>query len=185
LPHRFACGWPNWLEIRAARYVLPLLKAFKLRRYWSLTGRSFPPLSTPAGVSAYMISIAAWGVMPARAYGPLVQLTGPWLPRASPGLVPDVAAFLDASKRFVYLSIGTNAEWDCGEARLFTAAMGTLARRGLHVLWSVKRYQREACNITAAPGVMIVDFVDFVDQLAVLRHPRVALFISHCGFSSL
>ncbi len=172
----------NWLDIRKTRYVLPLLKAFKMRGYWRLAGHALPPLASPAGVSAYMISNAAWGLVPARAFGPLVQLTGPWLPRSSPGLEPAVAAFLDGATRFVYLAIGTNAEWECGEARLFTAVMGEVARRGLRVLWSVKRYQREACNITAAPGVLLADFVD---QLAVLAHPRIAAFISHCGFSSL
>ena len=172
----------NFLDIRAARHLLPLFKAFKLRRFWRLVGRALPPLSSPAGVSEYMVSNAAFGLAPAHAFGPLVQVTGPWLPRSSPGLEPAVQAFLDGSQRFVFLSIGTNAEWDCGEARLFTAAMAETARRGLHVLWSVKRYQREACNIVGGPGVLLVDFVD---QLAVLRHPRVAAFVSHCGFSSL
>jgi hypothetical protein len=46
----------------------------------------------------------------------------------------------------------------------------------------VKRYQREACAIACGPDVLLVDFVD---QLAVLQHPRIAAFISHCGFSSL
>lgn len=175
----------NVLQTRFLRYAFPVLMSVLTREYWRVAeGRWLPPplFGSPFGTEYPMLSNAAYSVVQSNRHGPLVQFTGPWLPRVSPGLTEDVRAFVDSGP-FVFVSIGTNAEWVCSEAAVFARALAQLPMR---VLWSVKPEQAAQCGlISALQQTPSVRTVAFVDQLAVLAHPNVRVFVSHCGFSSL
>lgn len=120
LRESFAARLKNFVLVRVLRYALPLVRAALTWPCWRDMGHSWPRLSTEAGRSVMLITNAAVGIAPASSSGPLLQFTGPWLPRASPGLSESVERFLNASvDGFVYISIGTNAEWDCNEGETF------------------------------------------------------------------
>lgn len=139
----------NWVLLRVVRYVIPLIRAVMFRSFWAVAGYRIPPLGTPAGSSMMLLSPCTHGIAPPSQTPPLVQWTGPWLPRNGPGLGPDVKRFLDEGP-FIYLSLGTNAEWDCAEALKFSNALHHVAKVwGTRVLWSVKDYQVERCKIVS------------------------------------
>ena len=82
----------------------------------------------------------------------------------------------------VFLSIGTNAEWNKELASVFADAFRA-SRDQYRVLWSVKDYQREKfLPASLSDNVMTVPFVE---QIAVLAHRNVKAFITHCGMGSL
>ncbi len=172
----------NFVLTRVLRYAFPFVVAFQTRGFWREAANTFPPslfLKNPIGAQVMIISNAAYSVIKPNERGPLVQYTGPWLPRPSKGLDSETQAFLDQGP-FVYVSIGTNAEWVCSEAKIFSDALSQLQMR---VLWSVKSEQSQRCEIKATSAY--VRIVPFVDQLAVLQHKNVKVFVSHCGWSSL
>lgn len=88
-------------------------------------------------------------------------------------------AWLDgkAAGTVVYLSFGSNA--NTGDARLPEFAAG-LARCGSPYLWVLR--PEAAAEVEVGEGGLVVPWCA---QEAVLRHPAVGLFVTHCGWNSI
>lgn len=129
-----------------------------------------------------MMVSSAWGVELPRPVPSSVRMVGPILPVEPEPLGVGLREWLDGAEKegvpVVYMSFGTLAN-------LADGPMGELVR-GLasdrfRVLWSV-RGQR-----AAGLGMLPANFrlEEFVPQLAVLSHPAVRAFVSHCGMNSV
>uniref|UniRef100_A0A7S2XCU5 UDP-glycosyltransferases domain-containing protein n=2 Tax=Lotharella oceanica TaxID=641309 RepID=A0A7S2XCU5_9EUKA len=121
---------------------------------------------------------------------PLVQSTGPWLPRSTgSNLTEEIVSFLTRAEKddmpVVYLSVGTNAEWSVELARVVIQAFADSIHE-FRVVWSIKDYQRQGVLADAGQSVPSnVLMVSWVNQLKLLESPVVKVFITHCGFGSL
>jgi UDP:flavonoid glycosyltransferase YjiC (YdhE family) len=123
-----------------------------------------------------------------RPLTPLVQTTGPMISRidAAAELTPEEEAWIaarDDTRRVVYVSVGTLA---CLSERMADTLLDAFAllRDDFRVLWSLKRSCAKSPRFaTLSPRDVRVQ--DWVTQVAVLRHPRTAVFLSHCGMHSV
>jgi hypothetical protein len=187
----------NVVMLRVGRHVLQAVRAGEHAAFagtdeWAAAARA---TQNPYGKSRLALAGSFPGLgelsraSQASINSPMVQLTGPWLPRqASAPLPTAVQTFLDKPAPTVFISIGTNAVWTTA---LATAFFETLAKAGageLQALWAIKQEQLEA--VTAATGWAVGSLsnlmvVNFVDQLQVLQHPNTKAFVSHCGFGSM
>jgi polyene glycosyltransferase len=124
-----------------------------------------------------------------RPLTPLVQTTGPMISRidAAAELTPEEEAWIaarDDTRRVVYVSVGTLA---CLSERMADTLLDAFAllRDGFRVLWSLKRSCAKSPRFaTLLPRDVRVDSW-ISSQVAVLRHPRTAVFLSHCGMHSV
>ncbi|CAL5075964.1 unnamed protein product [Urochloa decumbens] len=91
-------------------------------------------------------------------------------------------AWLDgkAARSVVYVSFGSHASM--GGARLREIAAG-LARCGSPYLWVLRPEMAAEVAGVGGDGDGLV--VPWCDQEAVLRHPAVGLFVTHCGWNSI
>lgn len=90
---------------------------------------------------------------------------------------------LAAGRPVVYVAFGTQAE--ISEAQLREIAAG-LEFSGLDFLWVVRAEEAElgeGFKWRVAERGMVVR--DWVDQNAILRHPSIKGFVSHCGWNSV
>ena len=163
---------------------LPLLEKSTLQSFSSHVARHLPNQlyhKHDVGHRLLLLTSGIPGVAPPTDLPPLARTTGPWLPRDSAPLAKDVADFL-SSKPYVFVSLGTNARWHCGEAQAFYSALQKLQ---YNVLWSIPEAQARECKIPLSPATGSLKTVPFVDQVSVLKHLNIRAFVSHCGYASL
>jgi MGT family glycosyltransferase len=78
----------------------------------------------------------------------------------------------------IYMAFGTLATLNTRQAK---ALIEGLVETGLKVLWSLPENQRSI--LPKLPSTVRVE--SFVPQAAVLSHPNVVVFVSHCGMNSI
>lgn len=84
----------------------------------------------------------------------------------------------DGKTGVIYMAFGTLATLNAWQAK---ALIEGLAETGLKVLWSLPENQRSI--LPKLPSTVRIE--SFVPQLAVLSHPSVVAFVSHCGMNSI
>jgi MGT family glycosyltransferase len=82
------------------------------------------------------------------------------------------------SEGVVYIAFGTLATLEAWQAK---ALVEGLSDNRFRVLWSLPKSQQHL--LPALPSSFRIE--DFVPQQAVLSHPAVRAFVSHCGMNSI
>lgn len=110
-----------------------------------------------------------------------LEMVGPILPRNKQALSPELAAWLEREpgRPVAYASLGTLAELTAGQA---LALHEGFRRSGHRVLWSLRADQQRLLGDAHDDAIRIEPTVP---QLAVLDHPAVDVFITHCGMNSV
>jgi len=114
-----------------------------------------------------------------RPLPPDIHLVGPMLDDDEPDLEAELKAWLSAGPPVVFVNLGTLA---APGAALVTALARGLEDASFRVLWVLRGNAAEIARRTS-PGLRIEPWVS--SQMAVLRHPAVRAFVSHCGVNSV
>jgi UDP:flavonoid glycosyltransferase YjiC (YdhE family) len=143
-------------------------------------GRGLPPRRFADRLRDRLVMVnSAFGLEHSRPLPPLIQMTGPMLADGEP-LGGELAAWLDEGGPVVYVSMGTLARpTDAFMATLVEA----LASDELRALWPMRPELRAALPAALPANLRVERWVP--SQLAVLRHPRVRAFVTHCGTNSV
>lgn len=110
-----------------------------------------------------------------------VHLVGPIFAKATPTLTESLQSWLDAAQSeggVIYVAFGTLTTIQKWQAQ---ALIEGLTKTGLRVLWSLPEIQHSL--LPSLPASVRVE--SFVPQFAVLSHPTVRVFVSHCGMNSI
>eukprot|EP00756_Hemistasia_phaeocysticola_P045397 Hpha_TRINITY_DN19153_c0_g1::TRINITY_DN19153_c0_g1_i1::g.94817::m.94817/K00699/UGT; glucuronosyltransferase len=175
----------NTVMTWAAKLVVQTVRYFFLRPFWLHVGMPQYWSVYPKGRVTPLLAASVPGFEYTRQDGPLVQYTGPLLPRAESELPTDVKTFLDgANAGAVFISIGTNAQWTLEWADTFFEGIKRLPE-GVRVLWATKKWQQDKYMPFAASLPDNIMLVDYVPQLQVLNHSSIRTFVTHCGYSSV
>ncbi len=121
-----------------------------------------------------------FGLEYTRALPSFVHMVGPMLPGAVAPLLPDTAAWLAAGPPVVYANLGTVARAPASQLAKMAEAF---ASDEVRVLWVVRDAIRDRLPASPAPNIRIVNWIE--SPRAVLAHPNVRVFVSHCGINSV
>lgn len=122
----------------------------------------------------------AFGIEIPRPLPPLVQMVGPIFPKTLKPLDPSLSKWLEEGEgtKVVYIAFGTLATIESWQAK---ALVEGLTDTRFRVLWSLPKNQQHV--LPSLPTSFRIEH--FVPQQAVLSHPAVRAFISHCGMNSI
>jgi UDP:flavonoid glycosyltransferase YjiC (YdhE family) len=109
-----------------------------------------------------------------------VHMVGPMLPREIPAESPDLLAWLADGPPVVYANLGTVAKAPNGQVEKMADAF---AIDGVRVLWVMRDALRGRLPPSLASNVRVVNWLE--SPRAVLAHPNVRVFVSHCGMNSV
>lgn len=109
-----------------------------------------------------------------------VAMVGAMLPDDIPPLPPELAAWLSEGPPVVYANLGTLVVAPPRQLEEMTAA---LTDDRFRTLWILESEQASHLPAGLAPGVRVLEWGP--PPLAVLAHPNVAVFVSHCGINSV
>ena len=162
----------NWFFIQMCRFVIPQIQRFFLRNFprYQSNATTMVLLGSAPGIAPLLLPQTE-----------LVISTGPFYPRIGV-LDARIETFADRGP-FVYISLGTNAEWDSLVASSFALAVNSLPN--FNFIWSMKQYQQEKCFPSSRKFQKNVLLVPFVDQFALLQHKNIILFVTRAGYSSM
>ncbi|BAU10557.1 glycosyltransferase, MGT family [Leptolyngbya sp. NIES-3755] len=108
-----------------------------------------------------------------------VHLVGPIFAKTTPSLPEHLQTWLDAAQSgVIYIAFGTLATIQAWQAQ---ALIEGLTQTGLQVLWSLPDSQQS--QLPPLPDSVRIE--SFVPQFAVLSHPAIRVFVSHCGMNSI
>ncbi|KAJ4428440.1 hypothetical protein ANN_24477, partial [Periplaneta americana] len=156
---------PN-LEAMAKRYFKE-----ELESYWNLE-RNF----------SILLANTAFGLDYPRPVSPnVIPVGGMHIKRISDPLPKDLQHILDEAKDgFIFLSLGTNLKF--GRLQILKAAALFEAFASLPQRILLKSSSSELAGIPVPPNVIVRDWFS---QNAVLAHPNIRVFITHCGRLSM
>jgi len=106
-------------------------------------------------------------------------MVGGMLRQKTPALPQDLDAWLSLGAPVVFVSLGSLAVAPAQQLARMAAALTSSAFR---TLWSLGPSQ---AALLAAPMPSSVRIVEWAPQPAVLAHPNVKVFVSHCGVNSV
>lgn len=173
--------WQRWLNFFRPVLLLPhflpaMLKLNQVRRQCAAGKKLNDPFS-----QHLMIVGTAFGIEIPRPLPPLVQMVGPIFPKTVTPLSPSLRKWLEEGFEgagVVYIAFGTLAAIESWQAKELVEGL-TDAR--FRVLWSLPKSQQHI--LPSLPFSFRIE--PFVPQQAVLSHPAVRVFISHCGMNSI
>jgi UDP:flavonoid glycosyltransferase YjiC (YdhE family) len=122
----------------------------------------------------------AFGLEYARALPPAIHMVGPMLPAEIPALPGDLSRWLDEGPPVVYVNLGTMAV--ASDAQL-AAILGALSAPTCRALWILKAPQAARLPQARPASVRLLEWGP--PPLAILAHPNVRAFVSHCGINSV
>jgi len=120
----------------------------------------------------------SFGIEIPRPLPPLVQMVGPIFPKTIEPLSPSLNQWLEEGEEVVYMAFGTLATIKPWQAK---ALVEGLTDTRFRVLWSLPKNQQSI--LPSLPSSFRIEH--FVSQQAVLSHPGVRVFVSHCGMNSI
>ena len=145
----------------------------RLRRTRGLRARRMT--RRPAGV--LIMTNSAFGLEYSRPLPPLLQMVGPMLDEPTPDALPDeLRRWLDADPPVVFVNFGTLAR---PEPQVLECIAAGLASQAFRALWVL----RDQLPASMPANVRVEAWL--VSQSAVLAHPNVRVFVSHCGINSV
>lgn len=194
------------------KFLLPLSLLYRARPYLSdlaalkrsrgLTSES----PEEKGKHALKIISSLFGVEAPRPVGPLVELVGPLLAKAYPGLDPEFEHYLATHQRVAYVAFGQHAVPDAFDVERVLTALAIQYEKG-HIdgiIWSSRYAQPDRFATKLTTPLRQYDLTGFFGtdkkeqgllrdlmvtrwspQMAVLMHSSVSVFISHGGSNSL
>jgi MGT family glycosyltransferase len=121
----------------------------------------------------------AFGLEYERPLPPNVAMVGGMLSQRKPLLPPDLDTWLSAGPPVVFVSLGTLAVAPAHQLARMAAA---LTNDTFRTLWSLKSDQASLLQTSATSSLRILEWAP---QQAVLAHPNVKVFVSHCGSNSV
>lgn len=123
---------------------------------------------------------SAFGLEYARPLPPNIKMVGPMLPTTVEPLPTGVKVWLDEGLPVVYVNLGTVAIASANQIdRMYKAFENAPFR-----FWWILRPAMQKCLPTAiAPNIRVESWGP--PLLAVLQHPNVRAFVSHCGINSV
>jgi UDP:flavonoid glycosyltransferase YjiC (YdhE family) len=122
---------------------------------------------------------SSFGLEYPRSLPPQVHMVGPMLPPDVSALPPHYAAWLASGRPVVYVCLGTIARpW----RELLERMARGLEAIEFRVLWAMPSELRPLLPSKLPPNIRLESWVP---QPAVLRHPNVQAFVSHCGTNSV
>ena len=122
----------------------------------------------------------AFGLEYPRELPPNVHMVGPMLPARVPPLPPDLAAWLGEGPPVAYANMGTLAAAPRAQLARMTAAFAATRMR---VLWILKHAHAEQLPRPLPSNLRLLEWGP--PPAAVLAHPNVRVFVSHCGINSV
>jgi MGT family glycosyltransferase len=126
-----------------------------------------------------MIVGTSFGIEQERPLPDKVHMVGPIFSNTQKPLDDSLREWLEADQTSViYMAFGTLVSLNAWQAK---ALIEGLVESELKVLWSLPENQRSL--LPELPSTVRVE--SFVPQLAVLSHPNVVAFVSHCGMNSI
>lgn len=108
-----------------------------------------------------------------------IRMVGPILDPDEPSLPDELDAWLSEPGPVAYVNLGTIA--DPSNTLVDRIAAG-LARSGMRALWVLRGPAARTAS-AASPRIRVEPWV--ASQMAVLHHPNVRVFVSHCGVNSV
>lgn len=128
-----------------------------------------------------MIVGSSFGIEQERPLPAKVHMVGPIFSNSPKSLGDSLREWLEPDSdrtRVIYMAFGTLATLNAWQAK---ALIEGLAETGFKVLWSLPESQRSI--LPEFPSTVRVE--SFVPQAAVLSHPNVVVFVSHCGMNGI
>ena len=121
-----------------------------------------------------------FGLEYTRALPSFVHMIGPVLPAEFAPLLPETAAWLAAGPPVVYANLGTVSRAPAAQLAKMAEAF---AGEDFRVLWVVRDVIRDRLPASLAPNIRVASWIE--SPRAVLAHPNVRVFVSHCGINSV
>jgi UDP:flavonoid glycosyltransferase YjiC (YdhE family) len=131
----------------------------------------------PAGVP--IMTDSAFGLEYPRPLPPQIEMVGPMLEDPRP-LPDDLRSWLEGGPPVVYVNLGTVVR---PRPDVLARIAAGLAGGGFRALWVVRPELRGALPAELPPNVRLETWV--ASQQAVLAHPAVRVFVTHCGINSV
>jgi MGT family glycosyltransferase len=122
---------------------------------------------------------SAFGLEYERALPPRVEMVGPMLSGSVPGLPKELDIWLSEGPPVVYVNLGTLVEATPDQMKKMVEALDSPRFRSL---WILSANQSTHLPNTNPAGMRLLQWGP--QPLAVLSHPNVKAFISHCGINS-
>ena len=170
--------------------VAPLVRHLAVRVTSSTVGRRLNQLRASRGLAPVdvhemlrdrqVLVDGAFGLEYPRPLPANVAMVGAMLPDVIPPLPPELAAWLSDGPPVVYVNLGTLAVAPSLQLQKMAAA---LTHDRFRALWILASDQTVHLPAPLRPGVRVLEWGP--PPLAVLAHPNVAAFVSHCGINSV
>jgi polyene glycosyltransferase len=138
-----------------------------------------PQAITRRSAGVPIMTDSAFGLEYPRRLPPLMHMVGPMLeePPPVPGELRD---WLEAGPPVVYANLGTVVR---PEPDVLARIAAGLTAPEFRALWVVRPELRPSLPASLPPGIRVETWVP--SQQAVLAHPAVRAFVSHCGINSV
>jgi len=173
--------WQKYLNFLSPRletlYLLPTMLKLNRVRQDCAHQRDLPsPWDNQT-----MIVGTSFGIEQERPLPAKVHIVGPIFSNSQKCVGDSLREWLESDSdrtRVIYMAFGTLATLNAWQAK---ALIEGLEETGLKVLWSLPENQRSI--LPELPSTVWVE--SFVPQPAVLSHPNVVVFVSHCGMNGI
>ena len=164
---------------RASNAFLNLLWSWQLRSQRRARGLPWQAGSRSRFETLILVD-SAFGLEYPRPLPPLVRMVGPMIEPDSPPLPDDLLQWLAGDEPVVYVNLGTVVR---PGADALSRIAGGLAEAGVKTLWALREPLLDALPSAMPDNVRIACWLP--SQIAVLAHPQVKAFVSHCGINSV
>ncbi|HWI19173.1 MAG TPA: glycosyltransferase [Vicinamibacterales bacterium] len=141
--------------------------------------RGLPPVRFDAPLAGKTILVdGVFGLEYERPLPDHIHMVGPMLPPVEP-LPADLDAWLSNGPPVVYANLGTLA---VAPTELLQAIAEALSLPGRRALWILKKAQADRLPPGLPSSLRVMEWGP--QPFAILSHPNVKVFVSHCGINS-